>query len=199
MFKLNETLDDEIELDGHTFQLDLAFDNVLDVFDLFREETDQVLMIYGSLQLLVINEDKPDETNPELDELTPEQAIELLNRIIDEHINTDNRQDIVEYDLAGNEMKRPRSSGDDDRVVSFTWDAEYIWTSFIQSYQIDLHNEFGRLHWRKFMALFRDLPSETKIKQIIEIRTWEPDKETSAKERQRMQKLQDEFELPEED
>lgn len=126
MFKLNETLDDEIELDGHTFQLDLAFDNVLDVFDLFREETDQVLMIYGALQLLVINEDKPDETNPELDELTPEQAIELLNRIIDEHINTDNRQDIVEYDLAGNEMKRPRSSGDDDRVVSFTWDAEYI-------------------------------------------------------------------------
>ena len=60
MFKLNETLDDEIKLDDHTFKLDLAFDNVLDVFDLFREETDQVLMIYGSLQLLVINEDKPD-------------------------------------------------------------------------------------------------------------------------------------------
>lgn len=192
MFLLNQELDDTVEINGREIALDLSFDNVLDMFDVFKEDADESEKIYAAVYLLVGEE--------VIDELDGEEIALVLSEALDDHIKTDNSQEFVEYDLAGNPMKRATESDEEDshKIISLEWDAEYIWTSFIQAYDIDLHQELGDLHWRKFKALLRDLPQETKIKQIIEIRGWKPDKDTTTEERNRMKKLQEEYELPDE-
>lgn len=192
MFLLNQELDDTVTINSREIELDLSFDNVLDVFDVFKETADESQKIYAAVLLLT--------GEKVIDELSGEEISMVLSKALDDHIKTDNSQEFVEYDLAGNPMKRVNDSNDEDKnkIISLEWDAEYIWTSFIQAYNIDLHQESGILHWRKFKALLRDLPQETKIKQIIEIRSWKPDKDTTTEERNRMAKLQEEYELPDE-
>ncbi|TYC48818.1 hypothetical protein ESZ50_08035 [Weissella muntiaci] len=191
MFKLNEAENNELNFEGISLKIDLSFDNVFDVFELFENEKDDVIRLYGALRLLV------DKDIEEI--LTPEKAGELLGIIIDNYINV-KKEDPVRLDLNGNPVKKRKGTAkeedDSDPVVSFSYDADYIWTSFFTAYHIDLHQEFGRLSYQKFMLLFRDLPEDTKIKRIIEIRTWQPEKGTSSKEKERMRKLQNEYRLP---
>ncbi|WP_433322302.1 Gp15 family bacteriophage protein [Weissella tructae] len=192
MFLLNQELDDTVEINGREIELDLSFDNVLDVFDVFKETADESEKIYAAVYLLT--------GEKVIDELEGEEIALVLSKALDDHIKTDNSQEFVEYDLAGNPMTRADDSDEEEgnKIISLEWDAEYIWTSFVQAYDIDLHQEFGSLHWRKFKALLRDLPQETKIKQIIEIRSWKPTADTTADEKKRMKKLQEEYELPDE-
>lgn len=66
----------------------------------------------------------------------------------------------------------PKASGDDgDPVTDFDYDAPYIYASFMQAYGIDLYEQRGILHWQKFCALFASLPQDTRISEIINIRT----------------------------
>lgn len=192
MFLLNELLDDTVIVNGREIELNLAFDNVLDMFVALGEDAEQSVRIYAAVALL-IGEDVAKE-------LSGEEIVEVLNKALEDHIKTDNSQQFVEYDLAGNPMKRASSSDSDsdNKVISLKWDAEYIWTSFVQAYGIDLHDEFGSMHWRKFKALVRDLPQETTMKQIIKVRSWKPDKNSTSEEKQEMHKLQEEYELPDE-
>jgi Bacteriophage Gp15 protein. len=187
MFRLNQPLDDSIEFDGVTYKLSLAFDNVLDVFDHLEMYADEVgLPDYVLADLLA---------NPEQsDSLTLQQKVDLFIKIIETYVNGDVNEQPVQYDILGNEMAPQPSQN--KSLYSFKYDAEYIFASFVDAYGIDLHEEFGRLDWRKFVILFRDLPSETKIKQVIEIRQWEPDKNTAAEEIKRMEELQDIYALP---
>ncbi len=74
------------------------------------------------------------------------------------------------------------------RVVDFELDGEYIYASFYQDYGIDLVEEQGRLHWKKFLALFQGLSDETKIKQIMNIRSMDIPEPTKYNQKQ-IQKL----------
>lgn len=66
----------------------------------------------------------------------------------------------------------PKTGGDDDEAcVDFDYDAPYIYASFMQAYGIDLYDQRGILHWQKFAALFASLPDDTKISEIMRIRT----------------------------
>ena len=56
-------------------------------------------------------------------------------------------------------------------AVDFSQDANLIYAAFMQAYGIDLHREIDRMHWATFSALFQALPDDTKISQIIDIRT----------------------------
>lgn len=192
MFKLNQPLDDTIVFKDDVFELDLAFDNVLDVYDLFSEIKNETLMVDAALSLFVGEA----VFDAKLSHLPVNERGDLLLAIIEEKLPATQTQKAVKYDILGNEMKS--ESTDDEQVYSFKYDAEYIFTSFMQAYGIDLHDCFGKLHWKKFVSLFRDLPNDTKIKQVIEIRTWEPDKNTSSEERERMEELQELYRLPEE-
>lgn len=190
MFKLNEMPNNVAVFNGVNYSLDLSFDNVLDTFEVISSNDDDVIKVYGALSLLV--EDRTDN-------LEPEKAAELLVYIMGNFVNS-KKEAPVRLDLNGNPIKTKKdttnSEDESDPVVSFIYDAEYIWTSFYDAYHIDLHQEFGNLSYQKFLLLFRDLPDETKIKKIIEIRTWKPVKGTSSEEKERMRRLQDEYRLP---
>ncbi len=62
-------------------------------------------------------------------------------------------------------------SDNSTRSFDFLQDAGYIYAAFRQAYGIDLHAERGRLHWHEFIALFSALPEDTRIAQIMAIRT----------------------------
>ena len=57
------------------------------------------------------------------------------------------------------------------KVVDFAQDADLIYSAFYQTYGIDLIEQRGKLHWIKFIALFGGLPSDTRLSDVMRIRS----------------------------
>ena len=144
---ISTELDDRIEKYGKTFKLNLAFDVVLEVQNLFKEDLTDIEKIIVALNILVIN-------RRALKGLTIQQKNDLLTDIFEEFIN----------------IKPKRKSKDNKKVFDFEEDGEYIYSSFFMDYGLDLIAMQGKLHWRKFLALFQGLSDNTKIKEIMSIR-----------------------------
>lgn len=64
-------------------------------------------------------------------------------------------------------------STDNIPVIDFEQDYWNIWAGFIKEYRIDIEKE--DLHWWKFRYLLQELSDKSSIKQIIQIRDYEPD------------------------
>ena len=67
------------------------------------------------------------------------------------------------------------------QIYSYEFDAEYIYSAFMQQYKIDL-NDIKYLHWWKFRALFINLNEDVLFSKIMKYRAIElsniKDKET---------------------
>ena len=186
--KLNDILPDSFEYEGATYQIDLSFDNVLDVFDITaRKDLADVEKIHLALALLVGDI-----------EVEAAEAVSLYKHIEAEFLTKGHRK-IVQYDVLGNEM--PMLTGDEGegRHFSMTQDADLIYASFLAEYDIDLMEEQGRLHWYKFQALLQGLSSECILQKVIQIRLWKPKKGDSVEYKRSMRKLQDYYRLKDED
>ena len=64
----------------------------------------------------------------------------------------------------GKEIKKETSK----RIYSYEFDAEYIYSAFMEQYKIDLNKE--HLHWWKFKALFNSLNEEVLFSKIMSYR-----------------------------
>lgn len=183
--RLNDPLVTSIEFDGTELPIDLTFDNVLDVFDiledsdLFPEEK-----VNMCLELLISDFEK-------IFQGSSEQQFLLFNYILENYISVGD-SDGVETDRLGNPMP---NAVKEKRTISLVHDAKYIYASFRQI-GINLFEEQGRMMWEEFQALLESLPDDTILARIIQIRTWEPSKGESAKEKERMRKLQQKYALP---
>lgn len=183
--RLNDPLVTSIEFDGTELPIDLTFDNVLDVFDiledsdLFPEEK-----VNMCLELLISDFEK-------IFQGSSEQQFLLFNYILENYISVGD-SDGVETDRLGNPMP---NAVKEKKTISLVHDAKYIYASFRQI-GINLFEEQGRMMWEEFQALLESLPDDTILARIIQIRTWEPSKGESAKEKERMRKLQQKYALP---
>lgn len=72
-------------------------------------------------------------------------------------------------------------------VFDFAVDEAYFFGAFLSAYDIDLNK--AQLHWLDFCALFRALPDECRLKQIIGIRATDTTKIKSKEERERIRRL----------
>lgn len=160
MFSIAYEEEDIFEYQGNTFKIDMSFDNIIKVSDLLLDEDIQ-------------DDDKPDivfymllECEFQCENWQKQEMIDLLMKKI---FSSDvGESDSVLLDLDGNPMPSPMSN---KRVYfSFKYDAEYIFASFYQAYKIDLIQEQGKLHYKKFLALLNGLPENTIFKQIVDIR-----------------------------
>lgn len=185
MFKLNDPLEDVIEFNNVEYQLDMAFDNVIDAIDLLDDKE-------------LTTEDKVDS----LLEIMLDDSFEDFN-IDDKKILVEKVTDAINLepvenqrvDIGGNPM--PKKKGDEHKkLVSFLYDAKYIFSAFKQAYGIDLIDEQGSLHWVKFSALMNALPDDTLMRQIIDIRNTNLKDVKDKSERQRIKELQSKFQLP---
>lgn len=161
---------------GRRYRVNAAYDTVLAVQDLFRDdklyEADK---INQALKMLVSNRFK-------VWCLSIEDKTELLKEVYRTQINLPER----------------RHAGSRQRLIDFRLDGEYIYASFMQDYGIDLVEQQGKLHWKKFIALFQGLSGDTKIKEIMRIREMElpePNRH-NQKERQNIMELKSYYALP---
>lgn len=109
---------------------------------------------------------------------------------------------ILEKSLLLNEILKmlfdeKKKNTDDKKSFDFVQDSKYIYAGFMQCYGIDLFSYRNKLHWWKFISLFQGLSKDTRIMQIIEIRTKPLPKPTkyNAEERALIMKQKMEFAL----
>lgn len=73
------------------------------------------------------------------------------------------------------------------KVLDFSQDAQYIYSSFWQCYGLDLLGKDRRLHWWSFVALLGGLSDDTRLMQVISIRTRPLPKPTKYNQEERVQ------------
>ena len=83
------------------------------------------------------------------------------------------------------------------KYFDFNQDAWAVYSSFMQCYHLDLLGADKNLHWWSFTALFNGLSDDTKIMQIISIRSRPLPKPTkyNAEERRQLIKLKQLYKL----
>lgn len=190
MLDLSRKLTDKLVIDDEEFPLNLSFDNVLRLFEMWRDEdVPEFVKPHFGIRIL---------TGETLEDFTVEEMSEVFNEVFEEHISLSTVEDNhVEYDLAGNPMKTTASSGKQEQApYDVRFDGDYIYSSFLQAYGIDLFDVQGQLHWRKFNALLSGLPEGTKLMEVIKIRKWKPQKGDSAEYKEEMRRLQKDYALP---
>lgn len=87
----------------------------------------------------------------------------------------------------------PHGDSNNKNVFDYLEDGDYIVGAFQQAYGIDLTSD--SMHWHKFLALFRSLPSETKLAQIVGFRAYD-ERTAKMKFEERQKRLRDAWSLP---
>lgn len=190
MLDLSRKLTDKLVIDDEEFPLNLSFDNVLRLFEMWRDEdVPEFVKPHFGIRIL---------TGETLEDFTVEEMSEVFNEVFEEHISLSTVEDNhVEYDLAGNPMKTTASNGKQEQApYDIRFDGDYIYASFLQAYGIDLFDVQGKLHWKKFNALLSGLPEGTKFMEVVKIRKWKPQKGDSAEYKEEMRRLQKDYALP---
>lgn len=190
MLDLSRKLTDTLVIDDEEFPLNLSFDNVLRLFEMWRDEdVPEFVKPHFGIRIL---------TGETLEDFTVEEMSEVFNEVFEEHISLSTVEDNhVEYDLSGNPMKTTASNGKQEQApYDIRFDGDYIYASFLQAYGIDLFDVQGKLHWKKFNALLSGLPEGTKFMEVVKIRKWKPQKGDSAEYKEEMRRLQKDYALP---
>ncbi len=195
-FSIYEIQDYTVEVEGVTFHLSLSFDNVLRFFDLMDKETKLSPMVKMQIgfELLV---DHPIK-NIEL-----ETKVEVVRAIYETYIKDQKEEveeDVGSLFLTPEEQEAVREKfkhqltaekeQQDTKFFDLKQDAEIIFASFLQEYNIDLLESQGKLSWHKFRALLHNMRDETKFKYVIGIRAAKlPTGKHAQKERERLLEL----------
>ena len=192
MLDLSRKLTDKLVIDDEEYALDLSFNNVLKLFEMWRDEdVPEFVKPHFGIRIL---------TGEIFQGLTVEEMAEIFNEVFEEHISLSTVEDNhVEYDLAGNPMKTTASDEPKEKApYDIRYDGDYIYASFLQAYGIDLFDVQGKLHWKKFNALLSGLPEGTKFMEVVKIRKWKPQKGDSTEYKEEMRRLQKDYALPNE-
>ena len=80
-------------------------------------------------------------------------------------------------------------------IYDYTYDAPFIYAAFMSTYGIDL-NEVEYLHWWKFHAMFKGLPSSVKIVEIMGYRAADIGRIKSKSEQERIARMKEIYALP---
>ena len=80
------------------------------------------------------------------------------------------------------------SNKNTDNYMDYVLDGEYIVSSFMQAYNIDL-TSIDYMHWHLFKALTIGLPANTKLMEIVAIRSYSKIKLDEDKQRQRLKRI----------
>lgn len=109
-------------------------------------------------------------------------------------------KDITWFYQCGKEKKTGRknkktSSKKNNYIYSYEYDADYIYSAFMQQYNIDL-TEIEYLHWWKFRALFEGLNKDTKIVEIMGYRAMDLSKIKDKKEKKFYKNMKELYALP---
>lgn len=171
---LTESFDDSFVYNGKVYHVDMTFDNILLLFEMFNDKLlndDEKPLI--ALEMLI---------QEKINFKTYEELASLYLYLIKEFLNID----LENVDDSNNKL-----------AFDFFKDAELIYASFLAVYKIDLFEQRGKLHWKKFIALLSNLDDNSKLKQVIGIRTMKVPaaNESSQEYRDHIIKMKQEYSL----
>ncbi|ARW58277.1 hypothetical protein DeepPurple_gp026 [Bacillus phage Deep-Purple] len=201
MFKLTDTNLDSIHFAGVNVALNLYYDNVLAMYEMFDDKSiAKRQKPYIALQMLM-------KDRSLLSQLDGDQQAQLLIAIFKERFDRDLTAETSANSLTKAETNKDNSNSginEDEKdkeapVVDFTIDAPVIFSSFLSAYGINLYEQQGKLLWCHFIAMFHNLPDDSAMKKIIGYRTNDIPKRTeyNAEEVKHLRKMRDLYELPE--
>jgi len=183
MLESFDEFETEIEIDGAFYEVNMSFNNIYKFFNILKNPIlSDAERVYYAVHRLI---------DTELD-LEIEEMAEVLERLISDFINTD--EEIEQHlDLEGNIMPTIQK----EPIYDLNHDGIYIYSSFIQAYNLDLFDVKDTLDWRKFKGLLLGLPEGTKFREVMEIRTRPyPKGKGSAEERKKLKELKQHYALP---
>ena len=104
-------------------------------------------------------------------------------------------EDIIWFYLHGKEIKENKKEGkSNQQIYSYEYDADYIFSAFLETYGMDLNT--AGLHWWKFKAMFNGLSEKTKLVEIMGYRAIDLSKIQDKEERKRYERLKQIYQLP---
>ena len=181
--QISNRLPDKVELGGKIYNFNASFDNVINIIDLINDnDIDNTVKVDLSIEMIFGKE----QCNVDF-----ETKKQLFFFFFAEIVNQ-GKKDSVPLDLSGKPI--PNYQDDVKKNYSLKHDADYIFSSFMQAYHINLFKEQGKMHWFEFQALLNGLPDDTKFKQITQIRSWKSDDKQSYASK--MRELQAIYQLP---
>ena len=125
-----------------------------------------------------------------------EQALELYYPII-----PDNRSEAIEgiiwfYKCGKEDETEGKGTGKSaQQIYNYNFDDEYIYSAFLDQYNIDLQDIEG-LHWWKFKAMFRSLKEDNEIVKIMGYRAIDLNKIKDKEQKEYYRKLQKIHKIP---
>lgn len=149
--KLTDRFDDFIIFKGKKLNLKLYFDTVLRSFELFRDDR------LNDFERIDIALDMFIENQEDIAGISFEEKSIIVNAIFDNFIKD-------------KEMETQEESTQ-NKIYDLEKDAEFIYASFLFDYNLDLFEQQGKLHWKKFKALLSNLSEESKFMKVIGYRT----------------------------
>lgn len=161
---LTEEFDDSFEYKGKEFNVDMAYDNILLLFEMFNDDMihDTIKMDIAVEMLVIEYEELQISDMHELSDLFYFLMKEFVG--IDLKGDKEESEETQAKDMQG-EIEKPKE------FMNYEKDAEYIYASFLFDYGIDLFEERGKMHWNKFNSLLINLSDESKLKKVISYRT----------------------------
>lgn len=127
------------------------------------------------------------------------QAIRLYYPHIEQISNIEKAvEDILWFYRCGKELANSSNNSkknQNSQVYSYEFDDNYIYSAFLQQYNIDLQ-DIEYLHWWKFRAMFDGLSKDTKIIEIMGYRAIDLRTVKDKEERKRLKKLKQLYSLP---
>lgn len=127
------------------------------------------------------------------------QAIRLYYPNIEQITNIEKAaEDILWFYRCGKELANSNNVSNNEnknkQVYSYEFDDNYIYSAFLQQYNIDLQDV--DLHWWKFRAMFDGLSKDTKIVEIMGYRAIDLRTVKDKEEKKRLKKLKQLYSLP---
>lgn len=173
--KLTDRLNDSIEYNGKLIELQLYFDTVLRSFELWQDdELSDEEKVDVFLEMFVDNID-------DIEDMVIHEKVRLVNVIIERFI-------LEQQEMEQQVASKAEGSTANKKLYDMEKDAQFIYASFLYDYGIDLFEQHGKLHWRKFKALFNSLSKDSKFMEVVGIRAADIPKPNkyNQKERQRL-------------
>ena len=183
MLESFDEFETEIEIDGAFYEVNMSFNNIYKFFNILKNPIlSDIEKAYHAVYRMI---------DAELD-LEFEDTANILETLISDFINA-GEEKAQQLDLEGN----PMPIIEKEPVYDLNHDAWYIYSSFIQAYNIDLFEVKDKLHWRKFKGLLLGLPEGTKFREVMEIRSRPyPKGKGSSEERKKLKELKQHYALP---
>lgn len=181
MLSLHSKRNDFIEVDGVDYPVDFSFNRVLANMELSQDvnisdRTKVQLYLRNYLRMTKLELSETKWSIKKMSEIYMMITMMLF------------KEEVAQ-------VNKKQNKKNDKSVYSFSEDADFIFSSFLKDYQINLLDCRDNMHWDEFKALFVSLSQDTKMAEVMRIRQWKKGEHDSKEYCARMTELQQVYAL----